>query len=598
MTRRVKVPLVVLTLIALAALTGQAGPFSGHIISAEVFQQQTAEQEMGYGYGRPARAQRGSRSEVIAPHGMVAASQPLAAQVGIDILKSGGNAIDAAVAVNAMLGLVEPHMNGIGGDMFAIVWDAETEQMYALNATGRSGYGFTRELLEEQGLDRNPGSGTLSWMVPGAVDGWAELLERFGNLSFEEVLAPAINYARNGFPVTDVIAGDWRAGENALSRWPDSAATYLPEGRAPRAGEVFRNPNLARSYELIAEQGRDGFYKGAIAERIVTWGQENGAVLTMQDFAEHSSKWVDPVSTNYRGYDVWQLPPNSHGITALMMLNIMEQFDLSSAGHNSADALHVMVEAKKLAFADRGKYVADPEFGMLPVEYLISKEYGEKRALLIDMERALVEVSPFQATMDDPLEHGDTVYFTVVDKDRNAISMIESIFSAFGSTVVPGDVGFAMQNRASGFSMEPGHLNEIGPHKRSLHTNMPGMVTKDGVPWLSYGVMGGNMQPQGHSQVLSNIIDFGMNLQEAGDSARFRHSPDSSEGVARAQGGSIALEWGVPDEVVAELERRGHTVRRSGGRSMGGYQAILINFITGMLHGGSDPRKDGMAIGY
>ena len=594
MTRRVKVPLVVLTLIALTALTRQAGPFSGYIISAGAFQQQTVEQEMGYGYGRPARARRGSRSEVIAPHGMVAASQPLAAQVGIDILKSGGNAIDAAVAVNAMLGLVEPHMNGIGGDMFAIVWDAETEQMYALNATGRSGYGFTRELLEERGLERNPGSGTLSWMVPGAVDGWAELLGRFGNLSFEEVLAPAIAYARNGFPVTDVISGNWRAAEEALSRWPDSAATYLPEGRAPRAGEVFRNPNLARSYELIAEQGRDGFYKGAIAERIVTWGQENGAVLTMQDFAEHSSKWVDPVSTNYRGYDVWQLPPNR----LCQRVALAATFDLASAGQNSADALHVMVEAKKLAFADRGEYVADPEFGTLPVEYLISKEYGENRASLIDMERALVEVSPFRATMDDPLEHGDTVYFTVVDKDRNAISMIESIFSAFGSKVVPGDVGFAMQNRASGFSMEPGHFNEIGPHKRSLHTNMPGMVTKDGVPWLSYGVMGGNMQPQGHSQVLSNIIDFGMNLQEAGDSARFRHSPDSSEGVARAQGGTIALEWGIPDEVVAELERRGHTVRRSGGGSMGGYQAILINFITGMLHGGSDPRKDGMAIGY
>ncbi len=598
MTRRVKGPSVFLALIGIAAMAGQAGAASGHIALAGAFQQQTAEQQMGYGYGRPARAQRGSRSEVIAPHGMVAASQPLAAQVGIDILKAGGNAIDAAVAINAMLGLVEPQMNGIGGDMFAIVWDAETERMYALNATGRSGYAFTRELLDERGLERNPGSGPLSWMVPGAVDGWAELLERFGTMSFEEVRAPAIAYSRDGFPVTDIISGDWLAAEEALSRWPDSAATYLPEGRAPRAGEVFRNPDLARSYELIAQNGRDGFYEGAIAERIVTWGQENGAVLTMQDFAEHTSTWVEPVSTSYRGYDVWQLPPNSHGITALMMLNIMERFDIASMGHNSADALHVTVEAKKLAFADRGEYVADPEFASLPVEDLISKGYGERRAALIDMERALIEVSPFRATMDDPLEHGDTVYFTVVDKDRNAISMIESIFSSFGSTVVPGDVGFAMQNRASGFSMEPGHLNEIGPHRRSLHTNMPGMVTKDGVVWLSYGVMGGNMQPQGHAQVLSNIIDFGMSMQEAGDSARFRHAPDSSAGVARARGGTISLEWGVLDAVVAELERRGHTVRRAGGGSMGGYHAILINPITGMLHGGSDPRKDGMAIGY
>ena len=593
----VKGRLSVLGLIAIVALAGQAGAAGSGTIS-QTIQQQNAEQQMGYGYGRPARAQRGSRSEVIAPYGMVAASQPLAAQVGIDILKAGGNAIDAAVAVNAMLGLVEPHMNGIGGDMFAIVWHAETEQLYALNATGRSGRAFTRGLLEQRGLERNPAAGPLSWMVPGAVDGWAELLERFGTLGFEEVLAPAIAYARDGFPVTDIISGDWRAAEEALARWPDSAATYLPEGRAPGAGEVFRNPNLARSYELIAQNGRDGFYEGAIAERIVTWGQENGAVLTMQDFAEHSSTWVDPVSTSYRGYDVWQLPPNSHGITALMMLNIMEQFDITSMGQNSADALHVMVEAKKLAFADRGEYVADPEFATLPVEYLISKEYGAQRAALIDMQRALTEVSPFRATMDDPLEHGDTVYFTVVDKDRNAISMIESIFSAFGSKIVPGDVGFAMQNRASGFSMEPGHLNEIGPQRRSLHTNMPGMVTKDGNVWLSYGVMGGNMQPQGHAQVLSNIIDFGMNLQEAGDSARFRHSPDSSAGVARARGGTIAVEWGVPQEVIVDLEGRGHQTSRAGGGVMGGYQAILINALTGMLHGGSDPRKDGMAIGY
>jgi len=598
MKRRFRGPLVALAVAAIALMGAQASVAAGHLTVSEYLQQQTAEQQMGYGYGRPARAQRGSRSEVIAPHGMVAASQPLAAQVGIDILKAGGNAIDAAVAVNAMLGLVEPHMNGIGGDMFAIVWDADSEQMYAINATGRSGYALTRELLEERELERVPGSGPLSWMVPGAVDGWAELLERFGTMSFEEVLAPAIAYARDGFPVTDIIANQWAGQEDSLSRWPDSAKTYLPEGRAPRPGEVFYNPNLARSYELIAERGRDGFYKGAIAEQIVTWGHDNGAVLTMQDFAEHTSTWVDPISASYRGYDVWQLPPNSHGMTGLMMLNIMENFDIGAMGQNSADALHVMVEAKKLAFADRGEYVADPEFADLPVQHLISEEYGEQRAALIDMERAAVEVNPFRATMDDPLEHGDTVYFTIVDKDRNAISMIESIFNYFGSQVVPGDVGFAMQNRASGFSMQPGHLNEVGPHRRSLHTNMPGMVTKDGKPWLSYGVMGGNMQPQGHAQVLSNIIDFGMNLQEAGDAARFRHSPDSSAGVARAQGGTIALEWGILDAVVAELERRGHQVRRSGGGSMGGYQAILINPLTGMLHGGSDPRKDGMAIGY
>ena len=434
---------------------------------------------MGFGYGRPARSVRGSRSEVIAPHGIVAASQPLAAQVGIDILKSGGNAIDAAVAINAMLGLVEPHMNGIGGDMFAIVWHAETQQMYALNATGRSGYAFTRELLEEQGLDSVPSNGPLSWMVPGAVDGWAELLDRFGTMGFDQVLAPAISYAREGFPVSEIIAGNWRAAEAGLRRWPDSAKTYLPEGRAPRAGEVFKNPNLARSYELIAARGRAGFYKGPIAEQVVTWGQQNGAVLTMRDFADHSSTWVEPITTSYRGYAVWQLPPNSHGITALMMLNIIERFDLAAMGHNSADALHVMIEAKKLAFADRSEYVADPEFADLPIEWLVSKEHGAQRAGLIDMARAATEVAPWMSNTDDEdlLEHGDTVYLTVVDKDRNAVSLIESIFSSFGSGIAPGDVGFAMQNRASGFAMRPGHFNEVagtsGPSTRTCRAWSP-----------------------------------------------------------------------------------------------------------------------------
>ncbi len=547
----------------------------------------------------PAAAPRRRRSEVIAPHGLVAASQPLAAQVGLDILEAGGNAVDAAVAVNAMLGLVEPHMNGVGGDMFALVWHADSEQLYALNATGRSGYAFNRAVIEGGGLAAVPGSGPLSWTVPGAVDGWAELLERFGTMGFAEVLAPAIAHAGAGFAVTEVIARNWRGTEAALRRWPDSAATYLPDGRAPRRGEVFRNPRLARTYELLARHGRDGFYKGEIAEQIVAWGGSNGAVLTMQDFVEHTSTWVEPVSTSYRGYDVWQLPPNSHGITALQMLNIMENFDIAAMGQNSAAALHVMVEAKKLAFADRGEYIADPELADIPVDNLISKRYGEIRAGLVDSERAAGEVVAGRGTIDeDLLEHGDTVYFTVVDKHRNAVSMIESIFSSFGSKVVPGDVGFAMQNRASGFSMQPGHRNEIGPRRRSLHTNMPGLVTQGGKPWLAYGVMGGNMQPQGHVQVLSNIIDFGMDVQAAGDAARFRHQPDTSAAVARTAGGTVLLEPGVTDEVVAELGRRGHQVRWAGGGSMGGYQAILMNPDTGMLHGGSDRRKDGAAVGH
>jgi gamma-glutamyltranspeptidase/glutathione hydrolase len=533
---------------------------------------------LGHGYARPARSPHGSRSEVIAPYGMVAASHPLAAQVGIDILKAGGNAIDAAVAVNAMLGLVEPHMNGVGGDLFAIVWDAETEQLHGLNATGRAPYEINRQVFERQELERVPGTGPLTWTVPGAVDGWAQLLDRFGTMSLAEVLAPAIAYGRDGFPVSEIIQGQWAASERTLAEWPTSAATYLPNGRPPAVGELFKNPGLVRTYEAIAQGGRDAFYKGEIARKIVAFSESNGGYFTMPDFEDHTSMWVEPVSTSYRGYDVWEIPPNSSGIVALMMLNILEGYDMASLGHNSADAIHRIVEAKKLAFADRDRYVADPDANSLPVTELISKAYGERRRALIDPSHASQVVNAGDPT--------DTVYLTVVDKDRNAISLIESIFGGFGSKVVPADLGFALQNRGSGFSLEPGHLNSLEPHKRSLHTNMPAFVTKDGKPWLSFGVMGGDMQPQGHTQVLSNIIDFGMNLQEAGDAARVRH------------GGSVQVEPGVTDAVIAELERMGHRVRRAGGGGMGGYQAIMINPETGMLHAGTDPRKDGAAIGY
>ena len=548
---------------------------------------QAQQPAQGDGYSRPARSPHGSRSEVIAPHGMVAASQPLAAQVGLDILKAGGNAVDAAVAVNAMLGLVEPHMNGIGGDLFALVWDAGSEQLYALNATGRAPHAISRETLIRQGHERMPGDGPLTWTVPGAVDGWQQLLDRFGTLALADVLAPAIAYARGGFAVTDVIAGQWNAAAPALAEWPDSAATYLPGGRAPRAGDVFRNPRLAATYEALAEGGRDAFYRGDVARRIVAFSEANGGYFTPADFEDHTSVWLEPVSTNYRGYDVWEVPPNSSGILALMILNLMEGYDVAALGHNSAGALHLFTEAKKLVWADRDTYVADADANKLPTRELISKPYAEARRKLIDRGKAATRVTPGR-----PYEHSDTVYLTVVDKDRNAVSLIESIFGAFGSKVVPGDLGFALQNRGSGFTLEEGHLNALAPHKRSLHTNMPGFVTRDGEPFLSFGVMGGPMQPQGHWQVLSNIIDFGMNLQEAGDAARVRHSP------SRFPGGTLAVEPGVSDAVVEELRRRGHHVVRSGGGVMGGYQAIMINPETGMLHGGSDPRKDGHAVGY
>jgi len=551
---------------------------AGTLVMAQSRNQDGNGQALGHGYSRPARSPHGSRSEVIAPHGMVAASHPLAAQVGIDILKSGGNAIDAAVAVNAVLGLVEPHMNGVGGDLFAIVWDNDTQQLYGLNATGRSPYEINRQVFARQNLDRVPGTGPLTWTVPGAVDGWDQLLTRFGTMGFPEVLAPAIAYARDGFPVSEIIQGQWAASEDSLAQWPTSAATYLPNGRPPAVGEVFKNPGLVRTYEAIAQGGRDAFYRGEIARKIVAFSESNGGYYTARDFEDHTSAWVDPVTTSYRGHDIWEIPPNSSGIVALMMLNILEGYDMAALGQNSAAAIHRIVEAKKLAFADRDRFVADSDANRLPVSELISKAYGDTRRALIDPARASQSVNA-----GDPTE---TVYLTVVDKDRNAISLIESIFGGFGSKVVPGDLGFALQNRGSGFSLEPGHFNALEPHKRSLHTNMPAFVTKDGKPWLSFGVMGGDMQPQGHTQVLSNIIDFGMNLQEAGDAARVRH------------GGSVMVEPGVTDDVVAELERMGHRVRRAGGGGMGGYQAIMINPETGMLHGGTDPRKDGVVLGY
>ncbi|MEE2963573.1 MAG: gamma-glutamyltransferase [Acidobacteriota bacterium] len=551
---------------------------AGTLVMAQSRNQDGNGQALGHGYSRPARSPHGSRSEVIAPHGMVAASHPLAAQVGIDILKSGGNAIDAAVAVNAVLGLVEPHMNGVGGDLFAIIWDNDTQQLYGLNATGRSPYEINRQVFARQNLDRVPGTGPLTWTVPGAVDGWDQLLTRFGTMGFPEVLAPAIAYARDGFPVSEIIQGQWAASEDSLAQWPTSAATYLPNGRPPAVGEVFKNPGLVRTYEAIARGGRDAFYRGEIARKIVAFSESNGGYYTARDFEDHTSAWVDPVTTSYRGHDIWEIPPNSSGIVALMMLNILEGYDMAALGQNSAAAIHRIVEAKKLAFADRDRFVADSDANRLPVSELISKAYGDTRRALIDPARASQSVNA-----GDPTE---TVYLTVVDKDRNAISLIESIFGGFGSKVVPGDLGFALQNRGSGFSLEPGHFNALEPHKRSLHTNMPAFVTKDGKPWLSFGVMGGDMQPQGHTQVLSNIIDFGMNLQEAGDAARVRH------------GGSVMVEPGVTDDVVAELERMGHRVRRAGGGGMGGYQAIMINPETGMLHGGTDPRKDGVVLGY
>jgi gamma-glutamyltranspeptidase/glutathione hydrolase len=537
-----------------------------------------------------------TRSPVIARHGIVATSQPLAAQAGLEILKAGGNAVDAAIATNAMLGLVEPASCGIGGDLFAIVWDAKSQKLYGLNASGRSPYAHTRELFKQKGLKEIPITGPLSWSVPGAVSGWEALRERFGTKSFDQLLGPAIKYAEEGFAVTPVIAGEWRGGEKSLSRWPDSAKTYLIDGRAPRAGQVFANPRLAVNYRAIVRNGAEAFYRGDIARQIVQWSEKNGGLITMKDFADHKADWVEPVSTNYRGYDVWELPPNGQGIAALQMLNLLEPHDLRGMGFGSADHLHLFLEAKKLAFADRARHYFDPDFGQPPVEKLISKDYARERNKLIDMQRAAMHVA--HGDIDVALKSADTIYLTVVDKDRNCCSLIQSNYFGFGSTVVPGDVGFAMQNRGTLFALDPDHPNRLEPHKRPFHTIIPAFVTKDGKPWLCFGVMGGDMQPQGHVQVLVNMIDFGMNPQLAGDAPRVRHdgSPTPTGQPHDPKGGTVIADRGISDQIVEELKRRGHVVER--GSAGGGYQGILIDWENNVLIGGSEPRKDGHAVGY
>lgn len=552
-------------------------------------------QVLGAGYDRPVGDPRQSRSVVIATNGIVATSQPLAAQVGLDILKDGGNAADAAIAASAMIGLVEPMSCGIGGDLFVIYWDAKTEKLYGLNASGRSPYALNLDVIKEKGLDQIPIHDPLAWSVPGCVDGWEQLRSRFGTKVLPELLAPSIDYAESGFPVTQIIASYWEKSADRLRKWPTSVETFLPGGRAPREGEVFRNPQLAATYRTIAGSGPRAFYTGDIAKTMVEFSEANGGYFSMKDFADHTSDWIDPVSTNYRGYDVWELPPNGQGIAALEMLNLIEAYDVRKMGHNSADLIHLFVEAKKLAFADRAKFYADPDFNRLPTAELISKPYADRQRQRIDMQRAATDVP----AGDPKLGHGDTIYLTVVDKDRNCCSFIQSNYHGFGSQIVPGDVGFAMQNRGQLFSLEDDHLNKLEPHKRPFHTIIPAFVTKDDKPYFCFGVMGGDMQPQGHVQVLMNLIDFDMNVQEAGDAARVQHfGSQTPTGLPMEEGGGrVAIETGVPLQSAQELVFRGHKVVRAPG-SFGGYQGILIDWKNGTLHGATEARKDGAAVGY
>ena len=547
------------------------------------------------GYDRPFGDPHQSRSVVIAKQGMVATSHPLAAQVGLDVLKAGGNAADAAIAVNAMLGVVEPMSCGIGGDMFAIYWDAKTQKLSGLNASGRSPYTLTREVFAKQKLQQIPEVGVLSWSVPGCVSGWETLHQRFGSKPLAELLQHAIATAEDGFPVSQVIAGYWRGAEAALAEWPDSRRTYLVDGkRAPREGEIFRLPELAKSYRQIAAHGAAAFYGGEIAKQVVAFSEANGGYLSLKDLADHRADWVEPVSTDYRGYRVWELPPNGQGIAALQILNVLKRYDLRAMGPGSADYLHLFTEAKKLAFADRARFYADPDFHQLPTAGLISDQYAARQAARIDLTQAAIDVP----AGDPRLSHGDTVYLTVVDKDRNCCSLIQSVYYGFGSKVVPGNVGFVMQNRGALFALEKEHRNGLEPHKRPFHTIIPALVTKDEKPWFCFGVMGGDMQPQGHAQVLVNMIDFGMNPQAAGDAARVRHLGSATPTGQPAQGGgTLTVESGVSDEVIAALRARGHQVMRAKG-GFGGYQGILIDWQNHTLHGASESRKDGAAVGY
>jgi gamma-glutamyltranspeptidase/glutathione hydrolase len=533
-----------------------------------------------------------TRSEVIAANGMVCTSHPLASQIGLDILKDGGNAIDAAIAANAALGLMEPTGCGIGGDLFAIVWDAKTQKLYGLNASGRSAAELSIDWFIDNGYEKIPALGPLPVTVPGCVDGWFELHEKFGSKDIESLLAPAIAYAEEGFPVTELIAYYLGRSVNYFGqRYPNVQTIWAPNGAAPQKGEIFKNPFLADTYRKIAKGGRDVFYKGEIATIITRFLKEQGGFLSKEDFANHRSEWVDPVSVNYRGLDVWELPPNGQGIAALQMLNIIEQFDFSNIEFGSPEHIHIVTEAKKLAFEDRAKYYADPDFVKIPIDTLLSKEYAKRRASMISMERA----GNYEA---GKISQGETIYLTTADKEGNMVSLIQSNYRGMGSGMAPPGLGFMLQDRGELFSLKKGDANEFKPQKRPFHTIIPSFVTEDGRPVMSFGVMGGDFQPQGHVQVIMNLVDFEMGLQEAGDAPRFDHSGSSEPtGESSTGRGTIRLESGFDYETIRALMRKRHTVGFANG-VYGGYQAIMWDPIKKVYFGASESRKDGQSVGY
>tara|TARA_B100001059_G_scaffold59848_2_gene55333 strand:- start:1273 stop:2982 length:1710 start_codon:yes stop_codon:yes gene_type:complete len=532
------------------------------------------------------------RSPVLATSAMAATSQPLATQVALDVMKNGGNAIDAAIAANALLGLVEPTGNGLGGDLFAIVWDAKTKKLYGLNASGRSPKSLSLEWFALNGHQYIPSHGPLPVTVPGAVDGWFMLHDRFGKKPMNELLKPTIDYAKEGFPVSQLIAYYWNRSIPLLERWPGFSEQFTIEGRAPAEGEVWKNPGLAKTLQSIADGGRDAFYKGDIAKTIANYMEKNGGFLSYEDLSSHTGNWVDPVSTNYRGYDVWELPPNGQGIAALQILNIMELFDISSMDHDSAEYVHLFTEVKKLVFEDRAKYYADSEFNKIPVTTLISKDYAQKRSRLLNLDRA---ANTYPA--GKLLEEGDTIYLTTADKEGNMVSLIQSNYRGMGSGMAPDGLGFVLQDRGEMFSLEEGHFNQFEGGKRPFHTIIPAFVTKGGLPWMSFGLMGGAMQPQGHAQIVINMIDFEMDIQAAGDAPRIHHTGSSEPtGEVMINGGILNLETGYSYETIRQLMRMGHEIQYANG-PYGGYQAIH-RAPNGVYWGATETRKDGHAAGY
>ncbi|MDQ7087205.1 MAG: gamma-glutamyltransferase [Acidobacteriota bacterium] len=543
---------------------------------------------------RPEGRLLATRSVTYARHGMVSAAHPLAAQVGVEILRRGGNAVDAAIAVNAALAFLEPVACGPGGDLFAMVWDAQKGELVGLNASGRAPGALSAAKIPAEEDGTIPLYSPYAWTVPGAVDGWFELHDRYGVLPMAEVLAPAIRLAREGAPVPQVIAGAWARSARVFGSKPGFAEVSLPGGRAPREGEVFANPALARTFEILADGGRDAFYKGPIARAIVAFSQVQGGFFSLEDFAGHHSEWVEPISTSYRGVELWELPPNGQGLAALEMLNILELFDIASLGRDSADFWHLMVEAKKLAFADRARFYADPAMVEVPVEGLLTKDYARRRRARIRMDRAAKSVDPGHPG----LERGDTTYLAVGDSEGNLVSLIQSNYTGFGSGYVVPELGFGIQNRGALFNLEKGHPNFLVPGKRPFHTIIPAFLTRQGVPWCAFGVMGGATQPQAHAQIVVNLVDFGMNLQEAGDAPRFVHTGSSQPtGTLMSTGGLLHLETGVDPEIVRELVRRGHRIQPAVGL-YGGYQAVCIDPRTGVLSGATESRKDGLSLGY